>query len=123
MGRIQIQCSSCGQMYELNSKCDCRKRYNKQRSDGFYTTKKWRTLRAKVIKRDEAHCQRCIAKHNIVITSQLEVHHIKPRSTYEHLQYEPTNLVTLCKSCNLELGVQEQLDFDWKVPSVYVPVL
>ncbi|WP_430735764.1 HNH endonuclease [Metabacillus halosaccharovorans] len=58
---------------------------------------------------------RCYFKLNYVNISNLEVHHIKPRSKYPELEMESTNLITLCKKCNLELGTREALDFEYEI--------
>lgn len=74
-------------------------------------TKRWQTLRRQVIQRDGDVCQRCLALYNILTYKNLEVHHIKPRIKYPELIFEPTNCITLCSTCNRELGTQEELDF------------
>ena len=37
-------------------------------------------------------------------TRNLQVHHIKPRKEYPELMFEPDNLITTCKTCNLQMG-------------------
>ncbi len=54
-------------------------------------------------------------KNKYYVTSNLQVHHIKPRSDYPELVYEHSNLVTLCQSCNTSLG-KKGIDFEWTVP-------
>lgn len=68
----------------------------------FYTTNDWRTLRAKVIRRDGKVCQGC----GIVIKSErdITVDHIKPRSRFPDLALEISNLQVLCRSCNSSKG-------------------
>ncbi|WP_009968574.1 HNH endonuclease, partial [Bacillus subtilis] len=56
-------------------------------------------------------CQRCLIKYSIVNSSELQVHHIKPRIDYPELMFEESNLITLCKTCNLQLGTSGELDF------------
>ncbi|WP_078548817.1 HNH endonuclease [Litchfieldia alkalitelluris] len=61
--------------------------------------------------------------------NNLQVHHIKPRikyngtNGYPDLRFEPSNLITLCQSCNTHFQTREQLDFDWEVPEDDMPVL
>jgi 5-methylcytosine-specific restriction endonuclease McrA len=70
--------------------------------DPFYLTKRWKKLRAQVIRRDGYICQECKAKclgkkHN---KPAPEVDHIHQRKTHPHLAYDPSNLRTLCKPCH-----------------------
>ena len=92
-------------------------KFIKGQEDNFYSSSAWKKVRKQAIKRDDGYCQRCLIKYNIITTSSLEGHHIKPRSKpkYKHLELELTNIATLCKSCNLALGTQEFLDFPWEV--------
>ncbi|MCY9005654.1 HNH endonuclease [Peribacillus frigoritolerans] len=48
----------------------------------------------------------------------LEVHHIKSWRDFKALAYEPSNLITICRYCNLDLGNSNKLDFDWEVKGV-----
>jgi hypothetical protein len=112
---------SCGKIIPDTVKCECKIKADKQRgklkneydaeATVFYKSAKWRKFRLTIIKRDNAHCQRCLIKYNVITTSSLEVHHIKPRSKYPELAFEKTNTICLCKTCNTQLGVQEHLDF------------
>lgn len=60
-------------------------------------------------------CQRCYIKYGIINGDELQVHHIKPRITHPELMYDEDNVITLCKSCNVQLGLNG-IDFDWEVP-------
>lgn len=82
----------------------------KGKNDDFYSSRKWRKLRNQIIERDGAHCQRCLHKYGIITTANLEVHHIIARSVNKALELEPINLVTTCKTCNLQLGTN---GVDW----------
>ena len=42
----------------------------------------------------------------------LEVHHIKSRIEFPELVYDIDNMVTVCHTCNLALGLKG-LDFKW----------
>ena len=116
---IYKTCNKCRQKYEYGKRCSCSNIHNekmnaiKGKEDNFYTTTKWRKLRSRIIERDNGHCQRCWFKYFIVNSSNLEVHHIVARSVNAALEYEPSNLVTLCKTCNLQLGTSG-VDWDHK---------
>ncbi|MFJ5751655.1 HNH endonuclease [Peribacillus frigoritolerans] len=117
---IYKTCSKCRNKYEYGKKCSCLNRLNKEMQaingevDIFYTTPEWRKLRKRIILRDGAHCHRCLIKYNIITASNLEPHHIVARSVNKELELEPTNLVTVCKTCNLQLGTKG-VDWDHKV--------
>lgn len=115
-------CGKCGNFYDFNGKCSCyveSKRNDYQKS--YYAehkeaqrplmSKRWSKKRSYIINRDGGHCQRCLIKFGVINDSELQVHHIKPRSKYPELMYEDGNLITLCKRCNLEIGIEEELDF------------
>lgn len=82
--------------------------------DNFYTTPEWRNLRKRIILRDGAHCHRFLIKYNIISASNLEPHHIVARSINKELELEPTNLVTVCKTCNLQLQTKG-VDWDHEI--------
>lgn len=62
--------------------------------DKFYSHRKWRDLRARVLKERGKVCVSCGA------TVKLQVDHILPRSKYPDLEYEFSNLQVLCAVCN-----------------------
>ncbi|MFK4391512.1 5-methylcytosine-specific restriction endonuclease McrA [Peribacillus frigoritolerans] len=108
----------CGNIVNEYEKCPCKKTQRKskveiERNKELMTTK-WKKFRMEIIKRDGAHCKRCLIKYNVIVSDNLQVHHIKPRIMYPELTYEQTNCVTLCRKCNTEYGTVEQLDFDFK---------
>ena len=77
-------------------------------------TSRWQKKRAWIKKRDHYFCQRCWYKYGMYNSEQLEVHHIKNRIDYPELIFDDNNLITICKTCNLQLGSATKLDFDWK---------
>ncbi|MFC0469568.1 HNH endonuclease [Halalkalibacter kiskunsagensis] len=113
---------SCGKLVLAGEVCECKKKAQNPEATTFYKSTRWKKTRKIIINRDGAHCQRCLIKYNIITTSSLEVHHLKPRSIYDgtkgfpDLRYEETNLITLCKSCNTSLGTKGVLDFEWSPP-------
>lgn len=104
----------CGKIVDDNSQCckttRVRTEENKERDSFRYSTK-WRKLRQVILRRDNFHCQRCLIKYGIVNIESLEVHHIKSRINYPELIWEKSNLITMCKTCNLQLGTNDKLDF------------
>lgn len=90
-------------------------RQEKKDSDGYKQlhSRKWRKFRKDIIRLDNGFCQRCLYKYGIYNHNNLEVHHIKPREEFPELVFDEDNVITLCKTCNLELGLNG-IDFDWK---------
>lgn len=131
--KILKKCNKCLQKYEYGKNCSCLSKQNRKmqkiqgKEDTFYSSAAWRKLRLRIIVRDLGHCPRCVAMRNtqvnITDTENLEVHHIKPRSKYPELELEPTNLVLLCKVCNLQLGTRETLDFEFEASPLTGPCL
>ncbi|MGL4850956.1 MAG: HNH endonuclease [Clostridium sp.] len=115
-------CSTCQKRYNELEECSCKKNNRNDYSKEYYqknkeqmkilTSTRWRRLRLKIIQRDNGCCQRCLNKFGIINGSELQVHHIKPRSVYPELIYDESNLITMCKLCNVELGTREELDFE-----------
>lgn len=124
---VKKQCSSCWNLYDLGTKCKCyyKNRKLNSKDDGFYASKKWRAKREEIILRDGGYCQKCFALRNHRVMENLEVHHRIARSRPEgkELELSNDNLITLCKNCNLELGVSEDLGFDWTPPQIKKEVL
>ncbi|WP_268591565.1 HNH endonuclease [Peribacillus frigoritolerans] len=102
--------------------CSCKikaKRDPEKKHPG--TTTRFRKLRKHILHRDGYQCQRCIIKFKIfdhTTMENLEVHHIKSWRDFKALAYEPSNLITICRYCNLDLGNSNKLDFDWEVKGV-----
>lgn len=112
-------CSSCGKRIQHSEVCQCKKdrmkKYKKENHDGFYNTVMWKRLRKKILKRDDYICQRCLNLFDIIETTNLQVHHIKSRVNHPHLSYEESNLITVCRTCNLQLGTKDRLDFEYTI--------
>lgn len=117
----------CGKVLKYNEKCTCKNKgviKQKQTEKAVETskdleiyTRRWQSKRKYIINRDGGICQRCLIKYNIVNSSQLQVHHIKPRVKYPELIYEDSNLICICGTCNKQLGIKEELDFEWTPPT------
>lgn len=78
-------------------------------SDDFYETREWRELRYQALKANNGACQCCgrSPAHGVV----LHVDHIKPKSKFPHLAFDPTNLQVLCADCNI--GKSNKDTTDW----------
>lgn len=123
-------CDHCGAKIVLGEKCEkcynerlsmkrekkrnySRQYYNENKdTQKTIKSERWKKFRRMIIQRDNGVCQRCLAKRNILVGDNLEVHHIKPRTKYPTLVFEESNVITICKTCNLELGTREELDFE-----------
>lgn len=71
------------------------------REDGwskrFYGSVAWRRCRRAILA-DEPLCRRCFGEG--VETIAVDVHHVEPASPESDRNYDPTNLVPLCKRCH-----------------------
>lgn len=119
-------CARCGKIIGIDDTCECiaaaRTEYKKEYSRNYdeenselvkpLKTAKWQRLRKNIIHRDGGYCQRCKNLLGMITTDKLEVHHIKPRSTHPDLMFDPSNLITVCSTCNMALGVSGELDFE-----------
>ena len=63
-------------------------------SDKIIKTKRWKRIRAQIIKRDGYRCVAC-GMHG-----RLEVDHIKPVRSHPELAYDEGNLQALCPTCH-----------------------
>ncbi|WLR53780.1 HNH endonuclease [Mesobacillus subterraneus] len=114
----------CGKLIQEYEKCTFCQKQRQQKPKGeiernkVLTTTKWRKFRKRIIERDGGYCQRCLIKFNMVVTSNLQVHHIKPRIKFPDLTFVESNCVTLCALCNQQLGTREQLDFAFEAKEI-----
>lgn len=112
------KCSKCGEKYEYGKKCSCYyKTRNKEaaikgKKDTFYSDGPWRDLRDEKLEEYGAHCQRCLIKYNIIMTKNLQGHHIEPRSKRKDLELDRNNIVIICQTCNLQLKDSGIVDWD-----------
>lgn len=125
-------CNKCGKIIGYTEECYCKK--NKRRlkpqiqeaeKEDLITKHKykWWKLRDEIIKRDDGFCQRCYYKYNVLNDKRLEVHHIKSRKNYPELTFDKNNLITICRTCNAQLGTKDKLGFDWEVRNDDVIIL
>lgn len=127
---MKKRCQYCRQWYDSNKEHNCELKIKKQKEyknnyqKNYYQENKddlgykllhsqdWSRFRKQIILLDGGYCQRCYKKNGTYVFSNLEVHHIMPRTTHPELTFDFNNVVTVCKKCNLELGLNG-IDFDW----------
>ena len=63
-----------------------------------YTSRKWKTKRLQILRRDKYQCQDC--RRYGRIREAAEVHHIKHADEYPELVWDSSNLVSLCHACH-----------------------
>lgn len=119
-------CRFCGQKYDFDSEVEheCeqmiayKKQQEKKHRDNLGEARKvinnsrWRAFRKRIILRDGGYCQRCYIKFHRYVFDDLEVHHIIPRVENPEMAFEESNVITLCRACNLEMGL-DGIDFEW----------
>lgn len=121
MRKKKVTCF-CGNIIAHDEICKCKAKGHRNKYQNEYyhknkeilsplNTSRWKKLRLVIIKRDKGHCQRCSIKYGVINGANLQVHHIKPRIDYPELIWEESNLITVCKTCNLQLGISGILDF------------
>ena len=74
-----------------------RERFLYARGDDFYDSKRWLSLRMKVLEHYGRQCMKCLR-----VDGEMHVDHIKPRSRFPELSLTFENLQVLCRDCNLE---------------------
>lgn len=130
MANRKTICSYCGKIADPeNHTCKNMKqkkeKYNQTKRDYYKNnkeslkelmSKRWSKFRSHIIERDKNFCQRCFIKYGIINAELLQVHHIKSRAHYPDLVYDEDNVITVCQTCNLQLGTSDKLDFEWKKP-------
>ena len=116
-------CVYCNNIVEDTHRCIKKPKREKtertKESDKLINNKRWKDKRLHILKRDKYMCMRCWHKYKIINTENLQVHHIKSRIDFPHLCFEDSNLLVVCKYCNLSLEsnhLNHELDFDWTPP-------
>lgn len=118
----KVFCPYCTKIIIDGSTCSCRKEhrktYEKARSktigENPYKSKRWRTLRERIIQRDGYNCQRCLLKYDTINGTDLQVHHIQSYKNNPSLMWDEENLMCICGTCNKILGTKDKLDFDYE---------
>ena len=120
MTRTRKMTCSCGKIIPEGTRCECKRKSKRdymrqyQRDEGYnpLKTTQWTKLRRQILKRDKFLCQRCLHKFNNLNGSELQAHHILSRKNYPELVFEESNILTLCGTCNRQLGTSDKLDFE-----------
>ena len=115
----KVSCS-CGRIIPEGTICPHKREekriymrdYQRRNKNNPLKTTRWAKLRKHILKRDGYLCQRCLHKYNILNSEELQAHHIKSRKNYPELVFVQSNLLTVCKTCNLQLGTKDELDFE-----------
>ncbi len=68
-------------------------------NDTFYSSRKWKVCRARILRRDKYQCRNC--RRYGRLTEATEVHHIKHLTDAPELAFNPDNLISLCHKCHL----------------------
>ena len=110
----EVTCPKCKKKKENERQAYYREQNSEK--DNMLRTARWKRLREYIIRRDGGFCQRCWIKYGIFNDKNLEVNHIKSRLHYPDLMWEESNLITVCHTCNMQLGVSDKLDFEWQPP-------
>lgn len=118
--RVRKKTCSCGKIIPEGIRCECKRKakrdymreYQRQHKDDPLKTAKWAKLRKYILKRDGYLCQRCLHKYGLLNSTDLQAHHIRSRRDYPELVFEESNIITLCGTCNRQLGTSNKLDFE-----------
>lgn len=107
-------CSRCGNIILHKQRCECTPKYNRKVSDEkkrFYSSYAWQKLRNRKVK-EHPYCERCWSKWRLIVTDNLQGHHIKSFKDYPELRLDEDNVAVLCRTCNLQIGDSSKVD--WK---------
>ena len=63
-----------------------------------YKSKRWKSLRARILRRDGYQCREC-RRYGKAVQADT-VHHVYPAALYPELSWAPWNLVSLCSDCH-----------------------
>lgn len=97
----QVMCEECTVVNEEKRKRRHRE-YKVKRTDVekqmFYTSKSWRSTRARIKDRDNGLCQLCWSENKVKPMNT--VHHIIPLEENDQLALVRSNLISLCEKCH-----------------------
>lgn len=109
---MKTRCVKCRRLIDYgNSYCDTcysnlirenKKSLKNKRVEATTKSSMWKAIRRQVILRDKC-CLLCLRRRGYYELRSLQVHHIIKRIEDESLIYDPSNLVTLCRSCHEEM--------------------
>lgn len=86
-------------------KASKRSKRRSSRCHDFYSTTQWHRARYAIIAAFGRSCMACGD------TAKINVDHILPRSVYDHLKLNLTNLQVLCWPCNEGKGTRDRKDY------------
>lgn len=109
---VDIENHDCPVLRKKRNRQQAIKRRNDESTNKELTSQRWRKFRSRIILMDKGECQRCLVKYHKHNFDDLTVHHIRPRVNFPELMYKEDNCITLCRTCNLTLGLTG-IDFDW----------
>lgn len=69
------------------------------RTLGAIRSPKWEEVRKRHTK---SFCEACGSKNGVL--NRLNLHHIKPFHLFPELELEPSNFITLCRTCHFLFG-------------------
>lgn len=72
----------------------------------MYKSKKWKTKRNNILKRDGYVCKECSRYGKRDVPAEV-VHHIFPYEHYPNLGLKNDNLISLCNSCHNKMHFRE----------------
>ena len=106
----------CEKCYSSNLK-EKKKGLKDKQAETLIRSGAWKKVRAGIIRRDNGVCILCFRRGYIQFRN-LQVHHIVKRTTDLSLAYDPSNLVTLCRTCHeeveeLPVAVQKEMYGDF----------
>ena len=112
--RMKI-CSHCRKLIPDTATCNCKPKRvlseHELAEKKIFNSKRWKDFRLSILRRDGGYCQRCWIKFRYIQSTNIQVHHIKPRKYNKDLWFEPSNCIALCQTCNTQIGIKEELDF------------
>lgn len=73
----------------------------------FYNSKKWKRVKALILKRDNYLCRECKRYGKMVAAEH--VHHIEHLDARPDLAYTPSNLISLCAKCHLKMHPEKTI--------------
>lgn len=88
--------------------CQRRKNKNKARKKTICDTQEWKALRLVILEKYNYKCCCCGATGK---ETQIQVDHIKPKSKYPELAFNPDNLQLLCRQCNFAKNTLHETDY------------
>ena len=88
----------------------------------IYSSKKWKQCVKEVWKRDNAICQMCGEKYNLMDRSKhFHIHHMYSFAEFPYLRMNPDNLVLLCPNCHHFVHSKKNVNNDFMTKPMTIP--